>query len=83
MLELCTNLCVLVWVIVAYCVWMCKWCSVYVCVCVKIHTQCDKLEVVFLIGECSYVANFATVQPWKKFFVSLCTCVYISGTDYN
>ena len=46
--------------------------------------QRDKLEVVFWIGEHSYVAKFATVCPRKNsLFVSLCTSVYISGGDYN
>ena len=52
--------CECVWgVIVAYYgVRTCKWCLVYVCV--KIHTQRDKLEVVFRIDENCYVAGFAT-----------------------
>ena len=61
----CLCVCVFVWVIVAYyCVWTYKWCLVYGCE--KIHTQRDKLEVVFLIDECCYVACFATRWPRKK-----------------
>ena len=48
-------------IVANYCVWMCKWCLVYVCV--KIHTQRDKFEVVFRIRERTYVANVATIQP--------------------
>ena len=43
-------MCACVGVIVAYyCKWMCKWALVYVYM--KIHAQCDKLEVVYRIGE--------------------------------
>ena len=45
----CVCVCVCVEVIVAYyCVWTCNLFLVYVCV--KIHTQRDKFEVVFRIG---------------------------------
>ena len=47
-LELCTIF------HVCLCVCVC------VCVCVKIHTQRDKLEVVFRIEERCYVSGFAT-----------------------
>ena len=51
--------------------------------CVKIHTQRDKLNV-FRIDERRYVAGFATLRPIKKYsFVSLCTCVHICGGDFN
>ena len=58
----CERVCMLVWTIVAYyCVWMYKWCLVYVCV--KICTQCDKLAVVYRIDERYYVSGFATGWP--------------------
>ena len=45
----CLCICVFVWVIVAhYCVWTYKWPLLYVCV--QIHTQPNKLEVLFRIG---------------------------------
>ena len=60
-----------------------KWYLVYVCV--KIHTQLNKLEVVFRIGERRSVANFAyrTAEKRNSLFVSLCTCMHICGGDFK
>ncbi len=53
---------------------MSVFCFVYGCG--KIHTQHDKHEVVFRIGERRYVAKFSTERSRKNsLFVSLCTCV--------
>ena len=72
LVSVCVCVCVCGGVIVVYySVWTYKWCLVYV----KIHMQCDKLEVVFRIGERSYVANFATVRLRKKFFI--CFFMYL------
>ena len=50
---------------------------VCVCVCVKIHSQRDKLEVVFRIDEDRYVARFATgLLRTNSLFVSLYTTTY-------
>ena len=46
---LCVCVCVFVYFIVAYfCVWMCKWCLLYVYV--KIHAQRGKLGAVYRMG---------------------------------
>ena len=58
-------------IVVYYCVWTYEWCLVYVCM--KIHTQRDKLEVIFRIDERCYVEGFATRRPRKK----ICICFFI------
>ena len=49
-------------IVVYYCVWICKWCLVYVCV------QYDKLGIVYQIGERSYIEHFFS-RGEKKFFL--------------